>query len=51
MFYCNEQNKKDYRAREQLEECFKEIDIDNDGNLTFDDFYNMMKSILILWLF
>ena len=47
LFYCNEQNKKDYRAREQLEECFKEVDVDNDGHLSFDEFYNMMKSILI----
>ena len=30
-----------------LEECFKEVDVDNDGHLSFDEFYNMMKSILI----
>jgi septation ring formation regulator EzrA len=35
------------RAREQLEECFNEVDVDKDGNLSFDEFYNMMKSILI----
>ena len=46
LFYNNENNKKDYRAREQLEECFNEVDTNKDGLICLDEFSNMMKSII-----
>ena len=47
LFYQNENNKKDSKAQNQLKECFKEIDINGDGELSFEEFVKMMKNIIL----
>ena len=46
IFFINEKNKKDSKAQEQLLKCFKESDINGNGNLTFDEFIKMTKNII-----
>lgn len=47
LFYQNDKNKKDSKAQEQLRKCFEEIDINGDGELSFDEFMTMMKNIIL----
>ena len=46
LFYQNEQNKKNNKARLQLKKSFDEIDTNKDGELSFDEFVSMMKNII-----
>ena len=46
IFFINNKNKKDSKAKEQLLKCFKESDINGNGNLTFDEFIAMTKKII-----
>jgi calcium-dependent protein kinase len=46
LFYQNEQNKKSSKAREHLKKCFDEIDVNKDGELSFEEFVLMMKNII-----
>ena len=46
IFFVNDKNKKDSKARAQLLKCFKESDINGNGNLTFDEFIAMTKKII-----
>ena len=46
VFFANEKNKKDSKAKEQLLKCFNESDTNRNGNLTFDEFINMTKKII-----
>ena len=46
IFFINDKNKKDSKAKEQLLKCFKESDINGNGNLTFDEFIAMTKKII-----
>ena len=46
IFFLNDKNKKDSKAKEQLLKCFKESDINGNGNLTFDEFIAMTKKII-----
>jgi calcium-dependent protein kinase len=46
IFFVNDQNKKDSKARAQLLKCFKESDTNGNGNLTFDEFIAMTKKII-----
>ena len=46
IFFINEKNKKDSKAKEQLKKCFQDSDINGNGNLTFDEFIKMTKNII-----
>ena len=46
IFFINDKNKKDSKARTQLLKCFKESDTNGNGNLTFDEFIVMTKKII-----
>ena len=46
IFFINDKNKKDSKAKDQLLKCFKESDINGNGNLTFDEFIAMTKKII-----
>ena len=46
LFYKNDTNKNSYKAHEQLQKSFKEIDLNGDGKLSFDEFVLMMKNII-----
>ena len=46
IFFVNDKNKKDSKARAQLLKCFKESDTNGNGNLTFDEFIAMTKKII-----
>ena len=46
LFNQNEQNKKSSKAREQLKKSFDEIDVNKDGELSFEEFVSMMKNII-----
>ena len=46
IFFINDKNKKDSKARTQLLKCFKESDTNGNGNLTFDEFIAMTKKII-----
>ena len=46
IFFINEKNKNNSKAREQLLKCFKESDINGNGKLTFDEFIKMTKNII-----
>ena len=46
LFYQNDKNKSNQEAQNQLKTCFKEIDINNDGELSFEEFVSMMKNII-----
>ena len=45
-FYQNSKNKNDPKAQEQLQTAFKEIDINGDGKLSFNEFAKMMENII-----
>jgi calcium-dependent protein kinase len=46
LFYQNDKNKNNQEAQNQLKKCFKEIDVNNDGELSFEEFVSMMKNII-----
>ena len=46
IFFLNDKNKKDSKAKDQLLKCFKECDTNGNGNLTFDEFLTMTKKII-----
>jgi len=46
LFYQSEENKSNIKAREQLKKSFDEIDVNGDGELSFDEFVLMMKNII-----
>jgi calcium-dependent protein kinase len=46
LFYQNDKNKNNQEAQNQLKKCFKEIDINNDEQLSFEEFVIMMKNII-----
>ena len=46
LFYQNDKNKTSQEAQNQLKKCFKEIDVNDDGELSFEEFVLMMKNII-----
>ena len=46
LFYQNDKNKSNQEAQNQLKKCFKDIDVNNDGELSFEEFVLMMKNII-----
>ena len=46
LFYQNDNNKHNSEAQKQLLKNFKEIDINGDGILSFDEFVKMAKKML-----
>ena len=46
LFCQNSNNKYSQEAQNQLKKCFKEIDVNGDGELSFDEFVLMMKNII-----
>ena len=46
LFCQNDNNKYSQEAQKQLKKCFKEIDVNGDGELSFDEFVLMMKNII-----
>jgi calcium-dependent protein kinase len=46
LFYQNDKNKNNQEAQNQLKKCFKDIDVNNDGELSFEEFVSMMKNII-----
>ena len=46
MFYQSEESKNNAKAREQLKKSFDEIDVNKDGELSFDEFVSMIKNII-----
>ena len=47
LFYKNNTNKVNEMARQQLRESFRQIDINGDGSLSFEEFCQMMRKIII----
>ena len=45
-FFQNDSNKNSYKAHEQLQKAFNEIDVNGDGKLSFEEFGEMMKNII-----
>jgi len=45
-FYQNDKNKNSYKAQEQLQKAFNDIDINGDGKLSFEEFGKMMENII-----
>ena len=46
LFCQNSNNKYSQEAQNQLKKCFKEIDVNGDGELSFEEFVLMMKNII-----
>ena len=46
LFCQNDNNKCSQEAQNQLKKCFNEIDVNGDGELSFDEFVLMMKNII-----
>ena len=45
-FLQNDKNKNSFKAQEQLQKAFNEIDINGDGKLSFEEFGKMMENII-----
>ena len=46
LFCQSEKNKNNIFAIDQLKKSFEEIDVNNDGSLSFEEFVQMMKNII-----
>ena len=46
IFFLNAQNKKNFEAKEQLLKNFKELDLNGDGFLSFNEFIGMTQKII-----